>query len=170
VSAAAEGLRRAPSKLSDHIKQVGSLKVCSRALVGAARPITRSRRQHTCSLDCASRLRKSSAEDIKRRALRQDGGKWAVLLPALVAATASLVVIASEMPLVKNANGVEQAARVVYVIFTIVLSWAFMHTMFALHYAHVGTGRFQPIQHRVLRPQVTEVAAAASSSSTYLSQ
>ena len=81
-------------------------------------------------------LRKSSTEDIKRMALRQDGGKWAVLLLALVAATASLVVIASEMPLVKGATGIEQAARVVYVIYTVVLSWAFMHTMFALHYAH----------------------------------
>ena len=40
------------------------------------------------------------------------------------------------MPLVKNASGFEQAWRVVYVIFTVVLSWAFMHTMFALHYAH----------------------------------
>jgi len=81
-------------------------------------------------------LRNSSTEDIKRRALRQDGGKWAVLLLALVAATASLVVISSEMPLVKDAKGVEQAARVVFVIFTVVLSWAFMHTVFALHYAH----------------------------------
>jgi uncharacterized membrane protein len=81
-------------------------------------------------------LRKSSVETIKRRALRQDGGKWAVLVFALVAATASLVVIASEMPLVKNAGGFEQAARVVFVTFTVVLAWAFIHTMFALHYAH----------------------------------
>ena len=81
-------------------------------------------------------LRKSSIEAIKRMALRQDGGKWAVLIFSLVAATASLVVIASEMPLVKNASGLEQAARVVFVIFTVVLSWAFIHTMFALHYAH----------------------------------
>ena len=51
-------------------------------------------------------------------------------------ATASLVVIASEMPLVKSASGVEQAIRVVFVIFTVVLSWAFIHTVFAVHYAH----------------------------------
>jgi uncharacterized membrane protein len=81
-------------------------------------------------------LRKSSAETIKHRALRLDGGKWAVLVFALVAATASLVVIASEMPLVKNARGLEQVARVAFVIYTIVVSWAFIHTMFALHYAH----------------------------------
>jgi uncharacterized membrane protein len=81
-------------------------------------------------------LRKSSAQMIKHRALRQDGGKWAVLILSLFAATASLVVIASEMPLVKNASGFEQTLRVFFVVITIVLSWAFMHTMFALHYAH----------------------------------
>jgi uncharacterized membrane protein len=81
-------------------------------------------------------LRKSSAETIKRRALLQDTGKWTVLILSLFAATASLVVIASEMPLVKNAIGFEQIFRVVFVVFTIILSWAFMHTMFALHYAH----------------------------------
>ena len=81
-------------------------------------------------------LRKSSAETIKRRALRQDTGKWTVLILSLVAATASLVVIASEMPLVKNASGFEQTLRVIFVVFTIILSWAFMHTIFALHYAH----------------------------------
>jgi uncharacterized membrane protein len=81
-------------------------------------------------------LRKSSAENIKNRALLQDAGKWTVLVLALVAATASLVVIASEMPLVKTASGLELIARVLFVIFTIILSWAFMHTMFALHYAH----------------------------------
>jgi uncharacterized membrane protein len=81
-------------------------------------------------------LRKSPAEAMKRNALRQDTGKWVVLVLALVAATASLVVIAAEMPLVKNAGGLEQVARVIFVIYTIVLSWAFIHTVFALHYAH----------------------------------
>jgi uncharacterized membrane protein len=80
-------------------------------------------------------LRKSPPAAMKRNALRQDTGKWAVLAITLVAATAGLVVIAAEMPLVKNATGIEQFARVVFVIFTIVLSWAFIHTVFALHYA-----------------------------------
>jgi uncharacterized membrane protein len=81
-------------------------------------------------------LAKVSPEGIKRTAQRQDAGKWTVLTLAVVAATASLVVIASEMPLVKTATGIEQAARVVFVIYTIVVSWAFINTMFALHYAH----------------------------------
>jgi uncharacterized membrane protein len=81
-------------------------------------------------------LRKSPPEAMTRNALRQDAGKWAVLILTLVAATAGLVVIAAEMPLVKNASGAEQVARVVFVIYTIVVSWAFIHTVFALHYAH----------------------------------
>src|SRR5713101_497530 len=81
-------------------------------------------------------LRHSPAEAMKRNALRQDAGKWVVLVLSLIAASASLVVIAAEMPLVKNAGGLEQVARVIFVIYTIVLSWAFIHTVFALHYAH----------------------------------
>ncbi len=81
-------------------------------------------------------LRNSSAATIKRIAARQDAGKWAVLALCLLAATASLVAIAGEMPQIKNASGLEQAARVVLIFYTIVLSWAFMHSVFALHYAH----------------------------------
>jgi uncharacterized membrane protein len=81
-------------------------------------------------------LRDATAETMQRNAQRQDARKWAVLIISLVAATASLVVIASEMPLVKKAEGIEQAIRVVFMIFTVVLSWAFIHTVFAVHYAH----------------------------------
>jgi uncharacterized membrane protein len=81
-------------------------------------------------------LRRASAATMKENAIRQDAGKWAVLGFTLLAATASLVVITSETPLVKSAEGLEQIARVLLVIYTVVLSWAFMHTIFALHYAH----------------------------------
>ncbi len=81
-------------------------------------------------------LRKSSAATMKRIAERQDAGKWTVLGLCLLAATASLVVIATEMPQLKNASGLEEAARVVLVVYTIVLSWAFVQSIFALHYAH----------------------------------
>jgi len=81
-------------------------------------------------------LRGATAQAMQRNAQRQDARKWAVLIISLVAATASLVVIASEMPKVKSAEGIEQALRVIFVIFTVVLSWAFIHTVFAVHYAH----------------------------------
>ena len=81
-------------------------------------------------------LRNSSAVAMKQIAARQDAGKWAVLVLSLLAATASLVVIAAEMPQVKSASGFEQVARVVLIVYTIVLSWAFIQSIFALHYAH----------------------------------
>ena len=81
-------------------------------------------------------LRKSSAATMKAIAAREDSGKSAVLVLCSIAATASLVVIAAEMPHVKIASGIEQVARVVLIIYTIVLSWAFIQTVFALHYAH----------------------------------
>jgi len=81
-------------------------------------------------------LRNASVASIRRIAARQDAGKWAVLALCLVASIASLVVIGSEMPQIKHVSGVELAARVVLVLYTIVLSWAFIHSVFALHYAH----------------------------------
>jgi len=81
-------------------------------------------------------LRNSAASTIKRIAARQDAGKWAVLALCLLAATASLVAIAGDMPRVKTASGLGQAARVALIVYTIVLSWVFMHSVFALHYAH----------------------------------
>ena len=81
-------------------------------------------------------LRHSSARQMKSVAERQDAGKWAVLLMTLAAGTASSIAIASEMPFIKHAQGLEQAALTLFMIYTIVLSWAFIQVIFALHYAH----------------------------------
>lgn len=82
------------------------------------------------------RLRKTSAAIMRRLAAQQDVGKWWVLILSLAAATASLVVIIAEMPLVKAAEGAIQALRVLLVVYTVALSWGFIQTIFALHYAH----------------------------------
>lgn len=81
-------------------------------------------------------LRGATAEAMQHNAQRQDARKWAVLIISLVAATASLVVIASEMPLVKDATGIRKVLHAIFVVFTLALSWAFIHTVFAVHYAH----------------------------------
>jgi uncharacterized membrane protein len=81
-------------------------------------------------------LRNSSAMQMKRFAEQQDVSKWFALGLSLAGAAASLVLITSEMPLVKQATGLEQALRIVWVVFTVALSWAFIQTVFALHYAH----------------------------------
>ena len=81
-------------------------------------------------------LRSTSPDTMKRIAARQDAGKWAVLLLTLLAAGANLVAIAGEVPLIRNAAELEKFMRIGLVIATILLSWTFIHTIFALHYAH----------------------------------
>jgi len=73
---------------------------------------------------------------MKQIAAEQDVGKWWVLGLSLAAGTAGLVVITSEMRLVKDAADLERALRVLLVIYSVALSWAFIQTVFALHYAH----------------------------------
>ena len=81
-------------------------------------------------------LRNTSPETMKRIADQQDAGKWAVLLLTLLAATASLIAIAGEVPFVRNATDVEKTWRIALIAGTILLSWMLIHTIFALHYAH----------------------------------
>jgi uncharacterized membrane protein len=81
-------------------------------------------------------LRHALPDMMKRIAARQDAGKWTVLLLTLVAASASLVAIAGEVPLIRSAGEFEKIVLIGLIIATIVLSWTFIHTIFALHYAH----------------------------------
>lgn len=82
------------------------------------------------------RLRNATQANMKDIAASQDAGKWAVLVLTLTATTASLVAIAAEMPAARNATGIREAGLALLIICTIVLSWALIHTIFALHYAH----------------------------------
>lgn len=81
-------------------------------------------------------LRNASPERICIIAARQVVGKWTVLALTVVAASASLIAIAEEVPLIKSAQGIEQIVRLTLIVVTIVLSWALINTIFALHYAH----------------------------------
>ena len=81
-------------------------------------------------------LRSALPDMMKRIAAQQDAGKWTVLFLTLVAGSASLVAIAGEVPLIRSAGEFEKIARFSLIIATIVLSWTFIHTIFALHYAH----------------------------------
>src|SRR6185436_7422149 len=57
-------------------------------------------------------LRNTSPETMKRIAAQQDAGKWTVLLLTLIAASASLVAIAGEVPLIKHAAEFERIVRI----------------------------------------------------------
>jgi uncharacterized membrane protein len=88
-----------------------------------------------------SLMARSDVHRIRRRAANQDEGSVALLVLIVVAAMASMAAIFSE--LATTGGTARQPAQLLLATSTIVLSWAFIHSMFALHYAHefYGNGR-----------------------------
>src|SRR5437879_6398803 len=81
-----------------------------------------------------SLMARSDVHRIRRRAANQDEGSIALLVLIVVAAMASMAAIFSELATTGGAP--RQPAQLLLATSTIVLSWAFIHSMFALHYAH----------------------------------
>ncbi len=77
----------------------------------------------------------SNVHHLRRRAVQQDEGQFAILALTVAAAMASLAAIFAELG-TSATGGARPPGRLVLATLTIVLSWAFIHTMFALHYAH----------------------------------
>jgi uncharacterized membrane protein len=71
------------------------------------------------------------ANHIRRRAALQDEGRFTILVLVVGSALASLMAILAEL---SGAN--RQPSQLALAGVTILLSWTFMHTIFALHYAH----------------------------------
>ncbi|MBV9261785.1 MAG: DUF1345 domain-containing protein [Pseudolabrys sp.] len=84
---------------------------------------------------------KRGVDHIRTRAAEEDQGAIALLILSCAAALAALGAIVAEL------GGLEKETlpdvHVALAILTIFLSWAFVHTIFALHYAHeyYGQGR-----------------------------
>ena len=77
---------------------------------------------------------RSNMAHIRSRAATQDEGAIALLLLPVAAAIASLVAIFAEL---SSARGsASYGWHVALAVTTIALSWTFIHTLFALHYAH----------------------------------
>jgi uncharacterized membrane protein len=77
-------------------------------------------------------IARSDLTRLKRRAAQQDDGRFVVLILTAAAALASLGAIVAEL-----GSAGRHPMSLALAATTIVLSWAFTHTMFALHYAHV---------------------------------
>jgi uncharacterized membrane protein len=77
-----------------------------------------------------------SVERIRKRAAEQDEGAFAILLLSIVSTFASLVAIVFELGGLKQAPPGDGAIQVLMAAVTILLSWSFVHTIFAIHYAH----------------------------------
>ncbi|HMA74299.1 MAG TPA: DUF1345 domain-containing protein [Xanthobacteraceae bacterium] len=73
----------------------------------------------------------SDVNRIRRRAARQDEGRITILVLVVASAMASLLAILAELG---GAN--RQPMHLALAAATILLSWAFTHTIFAIHYAH----------------------------------
>lgn len=73
---------------------------------------------------------------IRRRAAEQDEGAVAILALSMAATLASLVAIVFELGAAKQGVGGRSIFSLGLAAGTILLSWAFVHTIFALHYAH----------------------------------
>jgi uncharacterized membrane protein len=76
----------------------------------------------------------SDVQRIRRHAAAQDEGQLTILACTVAAAVASLAAIFVELH--GSAGGARSGAQVFVAALTIFLSWAFIHTIFALHYAH----------------------------------
>jgi uncharacterized membrane protein len=74
---------------------------------------------------------RSGLSHIKRNAVLEDDGRFLILLIASLGAFASIAAIVSELGASHHA-----VPELVLAMVTITLSWAAVHTTFALHYAH----------------------------------
>jgi uncharacterized membrane protein len=78
------------------------------------------------------RMAGAQARDIRRHAAEQDEGRLAMLILTVTAGVASLAAIAAEL----GASDGRKPGQIALAGITILLSWAFIHMIFALHYAH----------------------------------
>lgn len=81
-------------------------------------------------------VQRSDPEKIRARAKLQDDGAVATLTLSLAAAVMCFVAIAFELAGIKGMEGADRSWHLVIVACTIPTAWLFIHSMFALHYAH----------------------------------
>src|ERR1700722_3477153 len=78
----------------------------------------------------------STRDHMRRRAARQDLGRWVILLAIIAGALVCMLALAYIQKTFKATPDGEPVIYLVTIVGTIVLSWHLVHTVFALHYAH----------------------------------
>lgn len=79
---------------------------------------------------------RSSHDQMRTRALMEDEGNTTVLVLVVSAALICIGAIMAELAVSRDLTGQLRHAHIALAGLTIATSWAFTHTMFALHYAH----------------------------------
>jgi uncharacterized membrane protein len=77
----------------------------------------------------------SSVSEMQNNAAAQDEGAFVILILTVVAAIASLGAIFAELATIERASS-GYGLYIALAIGTVLVSWTFTHTIFALHYAH----------------------------------
>lgn len=81
---------------------------------------------------------KASPEQMRSQAKAQDSGRWGFLWSGIVLTGVVMVALGTELHSSKDGG----AGSIVLSSASVVLSWLFMNTMFAMHYAHGYYGNF----------------------------
>lgn len=77
----------------------------------------------------------SDVHELRQRAARHDEGEWAIILLSMAATLSSLAAIGAEL-MQAGAGDPFRFWRASIAAVTILMSWLFVHTIMALHYAH----------------------------------
>src|ERR1700761_8814314 len=77
----------------------------------------------------------SDEHSLARRAAAQDDGRFAILFLTIFSAAAAFGGIFYQLLVVKDAHGLARSFHLGLAALTVISSWAFIHVMFALHYA-----------------------------------
>ena len=81
-----------------------------------------------------------SIDSIRRRAARLDTRAWVMMLLVVAASCVSLFGLALSLHGAEGALPTRPALRLLLAGFTVLGSWSLIHTIFALHYAHLFYG------------------------------
>ncbi len=79
---------------------------------------------------------RTRAEDIRDHSTAEEEGRFTVLTLVIAAAVMALIAIGVEIFAVKEMQGSSRMLRLALTFGTVITSWAFVHVVFAIYYAH----------------------------------
>jgi uncharacterized membrane protein len=79
---------------------------------------------------------RTKASDIRDHSSAEEEGRFTVLTLVIAAASMTLIAIGIEIFAVKEMQGPSRALRFALTFGTVISSWAFVHVVFAIYYAH----------------------------------